>query len=107
MIVLSKKNSKIPAKALSLRDQSLSIHGGKLFNLLPRELRDFNGTKGGFKVLLDDFLKIIPDQPLCVGLYPLLICPISNRNSNSIIDWIKYLNMRDRRKMNAEDYGSL
>ena len=107
MITISKVNSKIPKSALTLRDQSLSVHGGKLYNLLPREIRDFYGPKDGFKVLLDSFLKDIPDQPLCTGLYPAPISSSTNRNSNSLIDWIKYLNMRDRRKMRMEDYDSL
>ena len=38
MVLLSKVNSKIPPKALALRDQSLSVHGGKLFNLIPKEI---------------------------------------------------------------------
>ena len=107
MIKISKVNSKIPKSALTLRDQSLSVHGGKLYNLLPREIRDFYGPKDGFKVLLDSFLKDIPDQPLCTELYPAPISSSNNRNSNSLIDWIKYLNMRDRRKMRMEDYDSL
>ena len=94
MITISKVNSKIPKIALTLRDQSLSVHGGKLYNLLSREIRD-------------SFLKDIPDQPLCTGLYPAPISSSTNRNSNSLIDWIKYLNMRGRQKMRMEDYDSL
>ena len=36
MVILGKISSKIPKKVLNLRDQSLSVHGEKLFNLLPR-----------------------------------------------------------------------
>ena len=107
MISISKVNSKIPASAITLRDQSLSVHGGKLYNLLPRHLRDFEGSKENFKTLLDEFLQCIPDQPLCEGLYPAPISSSTNRNSNSIIDWVFFLNMRDRRAMRQEDYDSL
>ena len=107
MITISKVNSKITKSALTLRDQSLSVHGGKLYNLLPREIRDFDRPKDGFKVLLDSFLKDIPDQPLCTGLYTAPTSSSNNRNSNSLIDLIKYLNMRGRRKMRMEDYDSL
>ena len=104
---MSKINSKIPKSALSLRDQSLAVHGGKLYNLLPRDIRDFEGSKEGFKNILDTFLKDIPDQPLCTGLYPTPVSSSSNRNSNSLIDWIVYLNIRDRRKIRTEDLDSL
>ena len=107
MITMSKISSKIPRKALSLREQSLSVHGGKLYNLLPRDLRDYNGDKEGFKVILDDFLQNIPDQPMCEGLHPAPINTVTNRNSNSVIDWIIHLNMRDRRKREHENYDSL
>ena len=107
MISIPKVNSKIPASAISLREQSLSVHGGKLYNLLPRHIRDFEGSRENFKILLDEFLQSIPDQPLCEGLYPAPISSSTNRNSNSIIDWVIYLNMRDRRSMKQEDYDSL
>ena len=107
MITLSKVNYKIPAKALTLRDQSVIAHGGKLFNLLPRGIRDFNGNKDGFKQIQDDFIENIPDQLICEGLYLAPISSTTNRNSNSIIDRVKYLNVRDRRNMRMENYDSL
>ena len=83
------------------------MQGGKLYNLLPRNIRDFDSNKEGFKTFLDEFLKDIPDHPVCSGLYPAPISNITNRNLNSIIDWVKYLHIRDRRTMRQEDYDSL
>ena len=48
----------------SLVDNSLVVKGPKLFNKLPRDVRDFNGDLEGFKKRLDDFLVTIPDQPV-------------------------------------------
>ena len=107
MISISKINSKIPKSALTLRYQSLAVHGGKLYNLLPSNIRDCEGSKEGFKIILDTFLKDIPDQPLCTGLYPTPISSSTNRNYNSLIDWIVHLNIRDRQKMRIEDYDCL
>ena len=98
MITIRNYKSDIPALAKNLIDQSLGVHGGSLFNLLPWELRNFEGTVEDFKIRLDDFLKHIPDKPQCDGLHPDPVCKISCKNSNSLIDWVSYLNLRDRRK---------
>ena len=90
-----------------LWDQSLKIHGGKLFNCLPPEIRSYMGLTdadisissriSGFKSLLDKFLEKIPDCPLTQDLYPDPINPITGRNSNCIIDWVKHLKINTRR----------
>merc|ERR1712121_393664 len=64
MINIKTYNSKTPALARNMIDQSLSVHGGNLFNLLPEKLWCFIGTVDAFKSQLDDFLKEIPDQPV-------------------------------------------
>ena len=48
----------------SMIDNSLVVKGPKLFNKLPRYLRDFSGNLEEFKKTLDDFLVDIPDQPV-------------------------------------------
>ena len=92
---------------VELWDQSLQIHGGKLFNCLPPNIRSFTGKSDaevstssrikGFKTLLDKFLEQIPDCPLTQNLYPDPINPITDRNSNCIIDWVNYLKINTRR----------
>ena len=46
------------------RDLSLAVKGAKMFNLLPRYLRDFRSDQvENFKILLDKYLEKIPDNP--------------------------------------------
>ena len=68
-----------------------------MFNLLPVKLQNFIGPKEDFKIMLDEFLAGIPDKLLGPGLYPEPISRITCCNSNSITDWIYYLNLTDRR----------
>ena len=85
------------AAARNMRDQSLIVHGGRIFNLLPRHIRDYTGTKETFKKILDEFLKEIPDQPLCEGLSPEAVNRITSKNSNSLYDWFLHLKISDRK----------
>ena len=72
----------------TLRDKSLPISSAKLYNSLPKYLREFTGEYNIFKNLLDQFLGSIPDQPCVPGLMT------ENKDgecksSNSIIHWNK------------------
>ena len=62
----------------TLRNQSFSCHGPRLFNILPKELKLLD-TLPSFKLQLDKFLKLIPDTPPTPGYVA--------ANSNSLIDW--------------------
>ena len=53
----------------TLVDMSFAVHAPKLFNGLPRTIREFNGSVNGFKSRLDGFLSQIPDKPSLVN-YP-------------------------------------
>ena len=51
------------------REKSLSVHGARLFKILPKSLRNENsGDFELFKNHLDIFLSRIPDQPTIPGL---------------------------------------
>ena len=51
-----------------IREASLAVHGAKLFNVLPKPLRNMSGVKlDTFKSALDRYLKAIPDEPTLVG----------------------------------------
>ena len=64
---------------------SLPVHGQKLFNALPRSLRNITGCKvDTFKRELDKFLSTIPDEPRIRGYEQ-----YSRTESNSLIDTIK------------------
>ena len=74
-------------------EQSFSIQGPKLFNLLPKHLRDLKGVSLDiFKKGLDSFLSQIPDEPQLAGY-----TAIRKTDSNSLVDMIKIVSFsRDR-----------
>ena len=85
-----KKNSSV--KIQTLRENSFQVHGPKLFNCLPPQLR--NLTKCSvidFKTKLDLVLEMVPDEPNVTGCeYTPRACDQFNGNpSNSIIDQIR------------------
>ena len=59
--------SHIPPAVRKAREASLPVKGAKLFNLIPKELRDMTGTALQFKAGLDKWLTNIPDQPTVNG----------------------------------------
>ena len=62
-------NSQIPKSVQNIRDSSLNVNGAKLFNALPKYLRNCtNCAVIDFKKKLDNFLKNIPDEPV-IGSY--------------------------------------
>ena len=62
----------------TLRDQSFSCMGPRLFNLLPKNLKDINSLPL-FKTKLDNFLELFPDTPPTPGYVA--------SNGNSLVDW--------------------
>ena len=56
-----------PTAVKRAREASLKVNGAKLFNLIPKNLRDITGSQDHFKSCLDDWLKTIPDQPTIPG----------------------------------------
>ena len=56
-------NKKAPNYVQTLRENSFSVYGPKLFNELPTELRNFDGSLASFKCRLDKFLSTVEDQP--------------------------------------------
>ena len=68
----------------SMIEASLSVRGPNLFNRLPINLRNFNGSVNAFKHRLDIFLKCIPDRPSLPGYQ-------QSAPSNSIIDLLATL----------------
>ena len=57
-----------PSSVRKARESSLQVKGARLFNFIPRELRDTStGTTDQFKAKLDDWLSTIPDQPTVPG----------------------------------------
>lgn len=85
-----------------LRESSFLVKGPRLFNVLPIELRNYNGPVSliqeeeadcknlinGFKRKLDKFLMNIPDHPNLSSEYSqrILTTDITGKKSNSLID---------------------
>ena len=77
-------------KIKTLREASFQVHGPKLFNMLPKNIRGM--TKCGiadFKEQLDSFLSTIPDQPKIGHLVPATCSLTTNQPSNSLVDQIR------------------
>ena len=68
LAVVSSVSSNASPSVRRAREASLPIKGAKLFNLLPAEIRNIEGTTvDTFKANLDQFLTLIPDQPTVQG----------------------------------------
>ena len=66
----------------NLRESSLIVHGAQLFNCLPRCIRDISGHRIDiFKKNLDNFLRLVPDEPLVPGY-----TAMRRADSNSLLD---------------------
>ena len=73
------------AKLQNIRDGTLPIQGAKLFNILPKEIRDMrNVPLQKFKGALDMYLKQIPDEPQITGY-----TACRRASSNSLIEMSK------------------
>ena len=100
MLVIPRTKGSLAVK--TLRDTSFTVRAGRLFNGLPRYLRDYSGEKAtlnGFKNKLDSFLQLVPDRPRDTsgGWLPAAIDQTTGLNSNSLVHWMIHL-----RKTNPE-----
>ena len=74
-----------PAVVKRARESSLQVRGAKLFNTIPRDLRDtVTGTTDQFKAKLDEWLSNIPDQPSIHGR-------LRAAATNSLMDQAQYI----------------
>ena len=73
----------------TLREQGFQVNGVRLFNCLPKSLRNMETYQEDFKAELDKFLSKIPDQPRLGGLVPEATCRLTARQSNSLLAWIQ------------------
>ena len=70
----------------SLREHTLQIEGARLFNCIPKRLREMHNQEE-FKDGLDQWLTTIPDEPRIGGLTPSAVCSVTGRQSNSLLAW--------------------
>ena len=55
--------SQATGRVKTIIESSFAVRGPKLFNCLPADLRNFEGSVDSFKRRLDKFLNLVPDQP--------------------------------------------
>ena len=77
-------NTRALASVSSLVESSFPIRGPRLFNALPANVRNYDGSVDAFKARLDKFLALVPDQP-CTPNYH------QPSASNSILDQLAAL----------------
>ena len=69
----------------SLQENAITVFGPRLYNSLPKYLRDIESVKTEkFKFELDKFLELIPDQPKMPNY-------VTASGSNSILDQLTHL----------------
>ena len=74
------------ANVQAMRMQSFQVSGPRLFNSLPKSLRNIkNCSIEDFKMKLDLFLTKVPDEPKTDGLTPGASNQISRKQTNSLI----------------------
>ena len=77
-----------------LRDRTLLVEGVKIFNMVPRKIREYDGSYLGFKNCIDKWLNEIPDIPRDLGNEP-YARNIDGKPSNSLKDWSKIITFDD------------
>ena len=85
LMALAPLSNQAPSSVRKARESSLQVRGAKLFNIIPREIRDTStGTTEMFKAKLDEWLSRVPDQPTIPDR-------LRAATSNSILDQVQYI----------------
>ena len=69
----------------NLRRQSFQVAGPRLWNCLPKNVRNFKGNQDEFKERLDQFLTKVPDEPKAEGLIPGATDVLNGKQTNTLI----------------------
>ena len=78
------------SRVKSLRETSFLVQGPRLFNSLPRSIREFIGSREAAKTNLKYWAKDVPDIPVLQGQpNPLSPRDLLQRPSNSLQFWSK------------------
>ena len=75
-----------------MKERMIHIYGARLFNSMPRTIREYAGTLEEFKIVLDSFLSLIPDCPILQGYISHNMDSKCNQ-SNCLMDWVRNLNL--------------
>ena len=82
-----------------LRRQSFQVAGSRLWNCLPKNMRNFKGNQDEFKEILDQFLTKVPDEPKAEGLIPGATDVLSGKQTNTLI----YQVIRRKKILTSDD----
>ena len=88
--------------------QHIPVHVAKLFNVLPKQLRDMTYCSiEEFKFVLDNFLSLLPDQPNIPGAQftPGATDMYSGKPSNYLIDQIRKCNINNPQHYKIRQQG--
>ena len=91
------KTKKVGKFYQTQRSHSFQWIGPRLFNSLPRHIRDSKSSPNIFKSEINQFFNLIPDCPITRDLTPVPMDPYDCAPSNSIIHWISHLKIGERR----------
>ena len=72
-----------PAAVRNAKEASFQVQGAKLFNVMPKHLRNSDGSANTFVKDLDSWLETIPDQPMIQARQRAVAI-------NSILDQVNY-----------------
>ena len=82
--IIPQVKSSLPSKIQNIRHRSLAIRGARLFNCMPKYIRNKSQcTTDEFKRLLDEFLLTVPDKPRLQGYTAFCRSP-----SNSVVNMV-------------------
>ena len=87
-LIIYKKNTGTVQSVRTKRDKSIYMQGPKLYNSLPKCIRELDCTFDTFKKTLDIFLSLIPDKPVMPG-YESTNYDLYRKETNSITHWIR------------------
>ena len=90
--LIYEKNSGSVQSIRTKHDKSLYFQGPKLFNSLPKCIRELDCTFDTFKIVLDTFLAMLPDRP-CLTDYHNGNNDIHGVETNSIVHWIRNMDL--------------
>ena len=76
--------NKADTRVKSIKENSFSVKGPRLFNSMPASLRSFDGSLETFKTKLDTWLRVIPDRPALPHYH-------QQATGNSILDQLAVL----------------
>ena len=86
---------KSSGKIQAIREASFQVNAPRLFNSLPQNIRNLSKISvDEFKIKLDKYLELLPDEPKIGGYYPSACNQFSGNPSNSIIDQGRFLRAR-------------